>query len=558
MPDLASEATTDFSFGMCDSAAPTAFPKTAAATLYNARIQSDGTVKRRPGSIRLSAAVLEAGIGYGGARFTTAAGVDQLVVIFGAKAFYSDDYGATWSAAIATGLREDYYAFATMRVGATNYLYAANGAATVQRWDGATWDTLPNVPSGVKYLAVFNGRLYVTGHSGVLVQASKIGDPTTWTSPDGLTVQVHTHAGDTPTAMFQIGPHLLVWDRHATSYIDGYGEQTIIVATGATGFSRSVGCVAFRSVAGVGDNGLCWLSERGVEYYSPNTGIVLVSKSVQQFFDDIDWSELYANPARITAAYDGIDQNYFLALSTKGARNNRTLVVNLLQNAEWQRRGPRGACSIDVLQATGAGDVLLGSDDGIYLSEVSGSGVESESDTDGYMTLAVGGGDPLGEDADGYLSIVTNDTLPATLFTAPSTERATGIYSLGYDGYVRKHFDTADDDTHSDGTTGVTVTMSVITRPFLMGRPRQRKRVRAIHVSVVSDAAVTLTVAVRGGGSQATQHTLTFAATALSESRRKRALTHLVADEPQVEVYAANDCRLSLVGVSAELLKESI
>jgi hypothetical protein len=648
VPNLASETTEDLSFGMLDSAAPTAFPRTAVAALYNARLQPDGTVQRRPGSIRLSAAALFAGTGYGGVWYTTAAGVDQFIAIFGAHAFYTADYGATWSAAnengagvntcvyasgphtittvmdtgiagthtwdltgitgsmtmtpVVTGSpiatcvstdnagtytagaikvtvngvlytqayvttkddtltalaaqlpvawREDYYSFAIMRVGATNYLYAANGDTTVKRWNGTTWDTNPNAPSGVKFLDAFNGRLIYAGHSGVLVQGTKIGDPSVLASPDGWTVQVRA----LPTAMFQVGPHLLIWDKEATSYIDGYGEQTIIVAAGSTGFSRSVGCMGFRTVAGVGDNAVCWLSRRGVEYYSPNSGITLMSRSVQRFLLTIDWEELYANPGRMSSAYDDIEQNYHLALSTNGARNNRTLVLNIRQNAQWQRSGPTGACTIDQPLSPVGGDVLLGSADGVYLDNVVG-GLGIDADADGYATLSASGFNLAG-DLDGYLSAVTDDSLPATLFAAPGTDRMTAIYSLGYDGYVRRHDGVSKDDEVFGGTGGTDVTMTIVSRPFLVGRARQRKRVRIIHVSAVTAVAVTIDVAVRGGGVESARHTLTFAATGLEQSRRKRALVSVVADDPQCVLYVTADCKVSLIGISAELLREA-
>ena len=550
MARLLSEITADLGGGMNDSAAPLSMPKNAARTLYNARLNPDGTAQRRSGSIRLSAAPLFAGTGYGGSRFTTAGGTDQMVVIFGDEAFSTADYGGTWSAAIANGLREDYYSFASMRVGATNYLFAANGDTTVKRWNGTVWDTLPNAPSGVKYLACFNGRLYATGHSGVLVQASAIGDPTLWASPDGLTIQV----ADVPTGLYQIGPHLLVFNRHATSYIDGYGEQTIVVASGATGFSRSVGCVGFRTVVGVGDNAVCWLSERGVEYYSPSAGIQLLSKSVQMFLQGIDWEELYANPGRMTAAYVDGAQDYVLGLSTNGVRNNRELVLNLLDEVQYQRVGPRGSATIDQLNSPVGGDVLLGSDDGIYLANVDG-GSEVGADADGYLTLAASGV-TLGGDLDGYLGAVTNDTLPATLFTAPSATNPSTLYSLGYDGYVRRHFGVSKDDELSDGTSGTDVTMTIVSRPFMLGRARQRKRVREVYVSAISDEDATVEVAVRGGGVETRRHTLTFAATGLQQSRRKRAMVNVVADDPQVVCFVTSDAKVALVGVGAELLKE--
>jgi hypothetical protein len=185
-------------------------------------------------------------------------------------------------------------------------------------------------------------------------------------------------------------------------------------------------------------------------------------------------------------------------------------------------------------------------------------GLEPEVDGDGYMALAESEGDDISADVGGYLQGLTNDALPATLFTAPSGDLASALYSLGYDGFVRLHAGVESDDMTVGATGGTPVVMQVVTRPFLLGRARQRKRVRAIFVSAIHPEAMTVTVAVRGSGVQAQQHILSFPATALGQSCRRRALTHLVADEPQVEVYVANDAKISVVGLAAELLREPI
>jgi len=545
---------------MYDSVAPLRFPKASASLILNGRINADGSCQRRSGTIRTHPTALNAATGYGGVSFTTAAGVDQMIVFMGANAYKSTDKGATWAAALATGLREDYYSFATMRVGATNYLSAANGDTTIKRWDGTTWDTVPNAPSGVKFIAVFNGRLYGTGHSGVLVQASKIADPTVWASPDGLTLTVLTHAGDVPTGLYQVGPHLLVFDRRATSYIDGFGEQTIIVASGATGFSRSVGCVAFRSIVGVGDNGVVWLSERGVEYYTPSGGITLVSKAVQGFFEDLDWDQIYTNPGQVTAAYDDIAQDYHLAITTAGSRNNRTLVLNLREGSvEFQRPGPRASATVDRLLGT-SGDLLFGEDSDGYLSSTGTN--EVVPDANGYMSFVTTptAGEPVSEDTDGYLTSAGSDALPASLFIAPATNKPTALYSVGYDGFVRRHFDAGSDDLTSASTGGRVVELTLRSRPFLLGRARQRKRVREIQVQSIQHGASTLTVLAREEGATTPEQTISIAATTsgLEESERRRVMTKLDADTPVVEVRSTDDVRVTMIGVSAELLRERV
>lgn len=561
MPQLFQELTDDFSQGMYDSVAPTRYPKAAVRIIYNGRVQPDGSVRRRPGNIRTSPAVLGSDIGYGGVSFTTAAGVDQIIVFVGSVAYKSENYGATWTS-IATSLRQDYYSFATMRVGATNYLFCANGDTTIKSWDGTTWTTVTNAPSGVKYIAVFNSRLWATGHDGVLAQACKVATPTTWASPDGLTVQILTNSGDVPTGLFQIGPHLLVFDRHSTSYIDGFGEQTLITATGATGFSRSVGCVAFRSVVGVGDNGAAWLSERGVEFYSPGAGISLLSRGVQKFLKEIDFEELYSNPGRISAVYDNIEQDYQLALSTNGIRNNRLLVINLRQpNVEFQRTGRRGAPSIDVLASQDASVLFFDNDAQGYLTAAPGGvGSEVEADAQGYMSLvgAMGGGEPVGEDANGYLESITVDELPASLFVAPSSERSGVVYSVGYDGFVRRHYGVDKDDMSSDETGGTDVWLRMVSKPNIYKNPRQRKRVRRLHVSSLQETESSVIVQARARGLVGPEHTLTMLAYGLDHAYRGHAMTTLIGDTPQIEVRSADDVRITLLGMSCELMREPV
>lgn len=687
MATLRNEETTDFSFGMDDSSAATAFARKSVRLLLNGRIEPDGTVSRRPGTRRTHAAASHTGVGFGAFEFRAANGNVQLLKFIGNRGFVSDgpvydtwdellqqgvhvvaglaisgtaaqfqttaeatyviaitehtkaavdnltfsaadtidaDKFGAWlvqidaagaittkpaaaamdydtaalalaalpapdagnarlgtievaagaggftanttaltgvvtftDAAIAVSLRQDYYTFATMRVGAVMYLFAANGDATVKRWDGTTWDTLPNAPAGLKFVAVFNGRLYGAGHSGVLIQASRIADPTHWASPFGITIQAITHSGNPITGIYQIASHLLVFDRAATAYVDGNGEQTMIVATGATGFSRSVGCVAFRSITAVGDNAVCWLSERGVEYYTPGGGIRLVSRRVQGFLNNLDRTLLAETPGRPSAAYDESRQEYHLALSSAGTRNDRTLVINLLQDPLVGKSGLRAAAAIDTQLESEADLLFEGDADGYLTTPV---GYQLRPGFQGYAALASEGqsGDPTTEDADGYLTTSTNDTLPATLFIATLADVGPVIHSLGYDGFVRRHFLADRDNMAADGTGGAPVTMTVVSRPFLFGSPRVRKRVRAVHVSAIAAATATMTVQIRARGTLTTSQVVTVSATAYDQPRRRRLMVSAIGDSPQVEVYTTDAIRIALIGASAELMREPV
>jgi len=520
--------------------------------LTNGRVQPDATIARREGTVRAHPNAIDSGVGYGASPYFTAAGVAQIVVFIDLACWFSADDGATWTDVTgANVLTAGWYDFAFMRVGATNYLFAANGNTSIWRWNGTTLDALPAAPSGVKYIEVFNRRLYATGHSGVIVQASKLNDPTNWTSPAALTVQVQIQQGGTPTGLYQIGPHLLIFDTEATSYVDGFGEQDIVVAAGATGFSRSVGCIAFRTIVGVGDNAVCWLSSRGVEYYSPSTGILLISRPVQRFMDSIDRTGIGDDPGLPTACYDEISQEYHLAVSTTGSRNNRTLVINLMHRGQ----GWLGAPSVD-RQLTSSFQFLTSDADGYETLDT--VGVELKSTSDGYETgTSEEGAEPLTEGANGYESLGVSDALPDTLFIGPSPTRETTVHSLGRDGFVREHYGTNDDEA-SDGSGGTDVTLAVVSRPFLFGKARQRKLVRVLHVGTINDEDATLSVGLRIDGQALPVQSVTIPGTSFNQPKRAKVMSSGVGDAAQVTVETTDRVRIALISAEAELLREPL
>ena len=555
MPKLLTELTTDFRRGQVDNTAATRFPKDALALILNGRLEPDSSVSHRGGSARLHATALNSGgRGWGARSFITAAGAVQFIAIAGTAAYKSTDYGASWSQ-IATGLREDFWDFAEMRVGASNYLYMANGGSGyIQSWDGTTWSELTNGPAGAKQIEPFNGRLYATGHSGSIVQASQIADPTVWASPKGLTLQILVASGGTPTGLLQIGPHLLVFDENQTSYIDGFGEQTIIVASGATGLSRSVGLLAFRSLAPTGDNGCCWLSKRGVEYYTPGSDILLLSRGITEYIDQIDRQELLSSPGLPSAVYDQTKEEYLLAVSTSGTRNDIVLRFSLRQRSQTHF----GAPAVDVpISATGNILFLGGADD--YLTTGPG-GAEFRRAPSGYVELVTSGagGDPTAEDSGGYLETVVDNTMPSTVFVAPISGHPGRVHSIGYDGFVRLHGGGILDDVLSDGTGGATVTMKIVSKPFFFGSIIKEKKVRVMHVSSINSSAITVSAGVRAASSLTVLESFTIAAGALNHSVRARKFISAKGDQPQLEVQTSDAARITLLGLSGYVRKERV
>jgi hypothetical protein len=148
---------------------------------------------------------------------------------------------------------------------------------------------------------------------------------------------------------------------------------------------------------------------------------------------------------------------------------------------------------------------------------------------------------------------VLNNAVPATLFGSGEN-----ILSVGYDGYVRRQ-DTGDtDDALADGTPGTDITLTLVSKPFIMRAPRRRKRVRLVHVSTIQERDIDVSVSVRAGGVATASQTACIEATGFNQPRRRRFVFSAVDDAPQVEVRTTDPVRVVLVGVSAELIREPV
>lgn len=515
---LIEQTTVSFSRGVNDSATAAQVQPDEAAVMLNWRIAPDGTAELRSGSKRAHAAALNSGaVCYFITKrpFVTAAGVVQWVAIFGDTGYYSVDEGVTWTAITgATGLRQDYWSSATMRVGASNYLYLANGGANGYKWDGATWSTIANFPSGVKSIATFNSRLYATGHSGPIVQASRVADPETWSGNYAVTIQVQTHDGDAEViGLFQIGGLLLAFKRNSTNYINGFGQTDIVVAAGATGLSRSVGLLGRRTVQAVGDAGCVWLSDRGLEFYGGGQ-IELASARTQGFFQSIAWGDIVATPNGPDAVFVPVRSEYRCVLPAYGGRNNYEVVYNSVT----------GGTTFFNHAASGTGTLYVEGNELTYSASNDRSLVRIVAD-EPFLTSGSEAGFNVAV-ASNEFSIVQSGADAACLFVADrgSTDNdAPG--SGGYDGFVR-YLDTGEsDDVLSDGTGGSAIGGRLRPRA-LTGAPDYQfheKWQREVEVQAIAPSATTITVASIAGGTEVGSQTLNVAASVGSQPRTVKA-----------------------------------
>lgn len=263
--------------------------------LANARVVESGGIEGVYGYQRLlrsstlsAPSALGTGVGRQVVAFTTAGGTKYFIAFQGTKAYRASTSDLTSWSEIATGLTSAWWSTATFRSGSTNYLLAVNGTDRIT-YDGTTWATWTNCPSGAKYVVTANDRAWVSGHSGNTVQASKVNDHTTFTtgSSGGLSLVVQTYDGDDAvTALGVLGAQIVVGKSLSTAIIDGYGAVDLLVAAGARGASRSVGCIAGRTMVPVGDHGLAWLSSRGIELWrGPGSQIEQIGKGTRRHLD---------------------------------------------------------------------------------------------------------------------------------------------------------------------------------------------------------------------------------------------------------------------------------
>ena len=556
MAMMSREQQLSFARGMNDTAGPTEYQANECELIQNGRVSFDGqTVERRGGSEKLHGSALDSGSQcYGAIEYYTAAGVQQLVVFMGDKMYTSITGGATWVQR-ATGLTEAYWSIVIMREGAANVLCCANSGTNSYQWNGSTWATISNIPDNVQHLAVFGDRLWAAGHSGITVVASKVGDIESYDSPYGLSIRAMTHDGDTAiTGLYALGSVLMVFKENSTGYIEGYGFNTLEVEVGARGQSRSVGCIAFRTIAAVGDQGMCWLSKRGIEFYELGGRIQLVTRPIQRFIDSINFTQLIGSPGTAVGMWWPQKHEYWCAVPVSSDQNDY-MIGHRPPHGEGTLEQHPPALMLHKYAATA--DDTLYTDSSGYLA-MSTSADRDQGDTVfGYLFHTPTGGQFMTIDSSGHLDFAAAAHDHAAIFLAyiASAERATSPISAGYDGFVR-HLERGDTDNSETGADdGEAITFKVITRPFLFGDPMGRKRARQCRVTSKQTSQSSITVRALIDGSEQTAHALTYPASTKPVPKKARigGRGHFL----QIQITSNDDVLIGAAEISAEMLRNA-
>ena len=557
MAPLQADRQTSFARGMRDSASPTEYAENELAVCLNGRPSRVGnTIQRRDGSKRLHATGLNGGAaGLGATDYYTAARQRRYVVVCGDKWYVSADDGATWTQiGAATGFNLTQWSLRLMRVGAENRVLGANGGPNVMSWNGAgDIVQLTNWPAGIKHLAVFNDRLYGSDGS-INVRGSKVGDPATLaTAEGGLFVKCQAHDDDPELfGLWTHGVYLLVFKKKSMGYIDGYGYNSLTVQTGERGLTRSVGCIAHRSIAPAGDGGVCWLSQRGLEYMAPGgLSPTLVSAPIQGFMNKINQRAIANNPGLPVATWWERLEEYWLAVPTGTATQNTSIIV-------FRPPAPGRPPAIWLFrQEDPTGHTLYIDGDGILQVQEDSTRFRVRL-VDGVLELDPTIGQFVNIDANGILQIAGLDSGVSAFFVADQGTKTERPHMVGYDGIVRELEIGAKDDVLSDGTSGKDVRACARSRPFIFRDPLRTKKPRSVRLSIISeDAASEATVRVYGDGAELQSRDIDIRRGSATRPKPERLrVGGQRASAIQVEVEFNDPITLQAIEVAAEMLDE--
>lgn len=212
-------------------------------------------------------------------------------------------------------------------------LFGMNGVDSPLQWNGVAaamspWTAATGVLPNGKYLVYTANRLFVAGMTaygslddpGSAIVFSNLANPRDW--PVENVVEFDPGDGEQITAIGTLGPYVLVFKPNKAWVVYD-------LDTGANRpLSKSVGCVAHRSVVETPRGTFFLTEDQGVMVTTDGSSVKRVSEVVQPFVDELQ------APLRQKAAAIAHADHYYLSISTSGTDNDLTLDFDM-QTASW-------------------------------------------------------------------------------------------------------------------------------------------------------------------------------------------------------------------------------
>ena len=139
------------------------------------------------------------------------------------------------------------------------YDLVVDGTNAFKTSNGTTFTTLANIPSGAKWIWVYNNFVFCAGHDGNTVRFAALGTVETWTATNEF--KFTNNSADITTGGMNAGKVSIVFMNSQFHHIQGYGSTSLTISYSNT----SVGCLSHRSAI-LSPYGAFWWSDRGLTW----------------------------------------------------------------------------------------------------------------------------------------------------------------------------------------------------------------------------------------------------------------------------------------------------
>jgi hypothetical protein len=344
-----------------------------AIDLLNVTFNERGAIRQRDGYADLTTADLTNRVD-SLAPFYNASGIKQLIAGCGTRLEALSTAGAV--VASKTGLVGGPYSFARFAAPGSEFMYAANGADTLQRWDGSAWTAptatvngtagqvmpkagsitvtaaMAGTASGTnaanRLVATAYGTQTTAGPGGSTSTPSRVhfsnaGQPEIWET-DGASGRgrnfLDLTPGDGEQIMAAVTWRELVFVFKETKFFVMWGESTAADGTPIFNFREIVNStgLASKQAVAVGRDGVYFFNRRGVYHTAGNDPTLLSDKVSPLWSGDLD---VYYQGSAINFAQIPLvrmawhEEQLYVAIPTGTSTFNDRLLVYDTQHQWW-------------------------------------------------------------------------------------------------------------------------------------------------------------------------------------------------------------------------------